>query len=105
MNLSKAPYLEEVDVPVCVAETENVLLFGVLGNGLHDAVLGQQGVARRQLLLWGAFTVGLVEQQGTTWRENMFKRMRMYRRYKTQSRYFASFCHQEGVKNVLVQNI
>lgn len=63
------PYLEEVDVPVRVAEAEHVLLLGVLGNGLHDAVLGQQGVARRQLLLWGAFTVGLIEEQSTSWGE------------------------------------
>lgn len=60
-------HLEEVDVSVRVAEAENILLFGVLRNGLDDAVLGEEGVARRQLLLQRAFTVGLVEQQRTTW--------------------------------------
>lgn len=40
------PYLEEVDVSVGVAEAENVLLLGVLGNCLNNAVLSQQGIAR-----------------------------------------------------------
>ncbi len=39
-------HLEEVDVSIRVAEAEDVLLFGVLGNGLDNAVLGQESVAR-----------------------------------------------------------
>lgn len=56
-------YLEEVDVAVRIAEAENVLFFGVLGDGLDDAVLGQEGVAGGQLRFWGAFAVGFVEEQ------------------------------------------
>lgn len=75
----KPPDLKEVDVPVRVAEAENILLLGMLGNGLHHAVLGQQGVARRQLLLRGAFAVGLVEQQSTSW-GHMWKPVKMCRK-------------------------
>lgn len=56
-------YLEEVDVSIRIAEAENVLFFRVLGNGLDDAVLGQESVAGGQLLFWGAFAVGFVEEQ------------------------------------------
>lgn len=59
-------HLEEVDVSIWVAEAENILLFGVLWDGLDDAVLGQKSVARQQLLLRRAFTVSLVEQQCTS---------------------------------------
>lgn len=61
-------YLKEVDVSVRVAKAEDVLLFGMLRNGLDNAVLGQEGVARRQLLLWRAFTVSFIEQQRTSWK-------------------------------------
>ena len=57
--------LEEIDVSVGVAEAEDVLLFGVLGDRLDEAVLGQQRVAR-VLQLRRALPVGLVEQQGAT---------------------------------------
>lgn len=39
-------HLEKVDVSIGVAEAEDVLLFGVLGNGLDDAVLSQESIAR-----------------------------------------------------------
>lgn len=56
-------HLEKVDVSIRVAEAEHVLLLGMLRNSLDDAVLGQEGVAGRQLLLRRAFTVSFIEQQ------------------------------------------
>ena len=63
-----SPDLEEVDVSVGVAEAEDVLLLGVLGHRLDDAVLGQQRQAR-VLQLRRALPVGLIEQQGAAWGE------------------------------------
>lgn len=59
-------HLEEVDISVRVAEAEDVLPLWVLGNGLDDAVLGQEDEVRRGLLLWRAFTVGLIEKKCTS---------------------------------------
>lgn len=61
-------HLEKVDVSIRVAEAEHVLLLGMLRNSLDDAVLGQEGVARRQLLLRRAFTVSFIEQQCAPWK-------------------------------------
>lgn len=38
-------YLEQEDVAVRVAEAEDVLPAGVLGDGLDDTAVSQQGVA------------------------------------------------------------
>lgn len=61
-------HLEQVDVSVRVAQTEDVLLLGMFGDGLDDAVVGQQSVARRKLALGAdAFPVSLIKQQSATW--------------------------------------
>lgn len=62
-------YLEKVDISEGVAEAEHVLLLGVFRNGLHDAVLREQGAARRAALVQGVLPVGLVEQQGASCEE------------------------------------
>lgn len=50
-----------------VAQAEDVLLLGVFGDGLDDAVVGQQSVARRKLLLSAdVFPISLVKQQSAT---------------------------------------
>lgn len=60
-------HLEQVDVAVRVAQTEDVLPAGVFGDGLDDAVIGQQGITRRQLLLAACLLPArLVEQQRAT---------------------------------------
>lgn len=66
-------YLEEVDVSIGIAEAEHVLLLGVLGNGLDDAVLGQEGVAGGQLHFWGASAVGLIEEQRAPCRDEQIQ--------------------------------
>lgn len=58
-------YLEKVDISEGVAEAEHVFLLGVLRDGLHNAVLGEQGTAGRAALIQGVLPVGLIEQQGT----------------------------------------
>lgn len=55
--------LEEVNVPVGVAQAEDVLFLGVFGDGLHDAVLCEQGVARGEVLLTGGLPISLIEEQ------------------------------------------
>lgn len=39
-------HLEEVDVSIRVAEAEHILLFGVFGYSLDNAVFSQEGIAR-----------------------------------------------------------
>lgn len=60
-------HLQQVDVSVRVAQTEDVFLLGVFGDGLDDAVVGQQSVTRRKLL-FGAHVlpVRLIKQQSAT---------------------------------------
>ena len=55
-------HLEQVDVSVRVAQTEDVLLLGMFGDGLDDAVVGQQSVTRRKFLVsTDGFTVRLIK--------------------------------------------
>lgn len=60
-------YLEKVDIPTGVAQAEHVLLLGVLGDRLHDAVLCKEGTSRGTALVRAILTVGLVKQQSTAW--------------------------------------
>lgn len=62
-HVQEGSYLEEVDIAVGIAQAEDVLLFGVFRDGLHNAVLGKEGIAGGQVLLGGALAVRLVEQQ------------------------------------------
>lgn len=50
-NRKWAGHLEQVDVAVGVAEAEDVLPARVLGDGLDDPAVGQQGKAWSRLLL------------------------------------------------------
>lgn len=60
-------HLEQVDVSVRVAQTEDVFLLGMFGDGLDDTVVGQQSVARRKLPVSAdVFPVRLIKQQSAT---------------------------------------
>lgn len=62
------PHLEQVHVSIRVAQTEDMLLPWVLRDGLDDAVISQESVARRKLLVGaaGAPPICLVKQQSAT---------------------------------------
>lgn len=62
------PHLEQVHVSIRVAQTEDMLLPWVLRDGLDDAVISQESVARRKLLVGAATAppVCLVKQQSAT---------------------------------------
>lgn len=63
----RSSHLKQVDVSVRVAQTEDVLPPGMFRDGLDDAVVSQQDVARRKLLLGGAaLPIRLVKQQRAT---------------------------------------
>ncbi len=56
-------HLEQEDVSMRVAQTEDVFPLGVFGDGLNDAVVCQQSVARRHVLLsTHVFPIGLIKQ-------------------------------------------
>lgn len=59
-------HLEEVNISISVAQTEDVLLLWVLRDGLHDAALGKEGVARGGVLPFQALSEALVEQERAT---------------------------------------
>ena len=61
-------YLKQVNISICIAKAEDILPFGMLRNGLNNAVLSQESVARRQLRFRRAFTISLIEQQRTSWK-------------------------------------
>lgn len=64
-HMIKATYLKEIDVSIGIAETEDILFFGMLRNCLHNTVFSKHRVMWCAFLLWGGLSIGFTQQKCT----------------------------------------